>query len=315
MPADRTRAVVAAAGGVVWRRAEGGSGDGAGSGIETVVVHRPRYDDWSLPKGKLDAGENALAAAVREVCEETGLQVVAGRRSVRTTYEVAAGPKHVDYWLMQAVGGAAFTPNDEVDELRWLPVADASALVTHPHDRAVLADLAREDVPRAPSLLLVRHAKAGSRRDWDGPDEERPLDSQGRRQARQLAAVLPVFGPLELHSAERVRCRQTLEPLAERLGLEVRPLPELGEEEYSADPQAGLAAVERLLEPAATPGVRVVCSQGGAIPAALVALGVRFGGTAVHPPAAKGSVWALGGRPGELTADYYRDLGPDPDAP
>ncbi|SNR93889.1 8-oxo-dGTP diphosphatase [Geodermatophilus saharensis] len=308
MPAERTRAVVAAAGGVVWRPADGG-------GVETVVVHRPRYDDWSLPKGKLDAGENALAAAVREVCEETGLQVVAGRRSVRTHYEVAVGPKHVDYWLMQAVDAGAFEPNDEVDELRWLSVADAAALVTHPHDRAVLTDLDRDDVPRAPSLLLVRHAKAGSRREWDGPDEERPLDAQGRRQAQQLAAVLPVFGPLELFSAERVRCRQTLEPLAQRLGLEVRPLPELGEEEYSADPQAGLAALERLLEPPPTPGVRVVCSQGGAIPAALAGLGVRFGGTRVAPPAAKGSVWVLGGRPGQLSADYYRDLGPDPDAP
>ncbi|MGY1700057.1 NUDIX hydrolase [Geodermatophilus sp. SYSU D00766] len=308
MPAERTRAVVAAAGGVVWRPADGG-------GIETVVVHRPRYDDWSLPKGKLDAGENALAAAVREVCEETGVQVVAGRRSVRTHYEVAAGPKHVDYWLMRAVDAGSFEPNDEVDELRWLPVADAAALVTHPHDRAVLTDLDRDDVPRAPSLLLVRHAKAGSRREWDGPDEERPLDAQGRRQAEQLAAVLPVFGPLELFSAERVRCRQTLEPLAQRLGLEVRPLPEVGEEEYSADPQAGLAALERLLDPPATPGVRVVCSQGGAIPAALAGLGVRFGGTPVPPPAAKGSVWVLGGRPGQLSADYYRDLGPDPDAP
>jgi 8-oxo-dGTP diphosphatase len=315
MPADRTRAVVAAAGGVVWRRAEGGSGDGAGGGIETVVVHRPRYDDWSLPKGKLDAGENALAAAVREVCEETGLQVVAGRRSVRTHYEVAAGPKHVDYWLMRAVGGAAFTPNDEVDELRWLPVGEATALVTHHHDRAVLADLARDDVPRAPSLLLVRHAKAGSRRDWDGPDEERPLEAQGRRQAAQLAVVLPLFGPLELLTAEPVRCRQTLEPLAERTGLELRTLPEVGEERYAADPRAGLAAVERLLEPTEGPGVRVVCSQGGAIPSMLVSLGVRFEGTRLHPPAAKGSVWALGGRPGALLADYYRDLGPDPDAP
>ena len=311
MPADRTRPVVAAAGGVVWRPAGGGTG----GRIETVVVHRPRYDDWSLPKGKLDAGENALTAAVREVCEETGLQVVAGRRSVRTHYAVAAGAKHVDYWLMQAVGGTAFEPNDEVDELRWLTVAEASALVTHHHDRAVLADLDRDDVPRAPSLLLVRHARAGSRRDWDGPDAERPLDAHGRRQAAQLAAVLPVFGPLELYSAERVRCRQTLEPLAARTGLPLHPLPELGEEEFSAGPEAGMAAVERLLEPPATPGVRVVCSQGGAIPSVVAALGVRFGGTRVHPPAAKGSVWALGGRRGQPAADYYRDLGPDPDAP
>ncbi|MGR7023462.1 NUDIX hydrolase [Geodermatophilus sp. URMC 62] len=308
MPAERTRGVVAAAGGAVWRPADGG-------GIETVLVHRPRYDDWSLPKGKLDAGENALAAAVREVREETGLDVVAGRRSVRTRYAVAEGAKHVDYWLVRAADGdQPFAPDDEVDELRWLPVADASALVTHEHDRTVLADLARTDVPRAPTLLLVRHARAGSRGDWDGPDGERPLDAQGRRQARQLADVLPVFGPVELLTAERVRCRQTLEPLAERTGLPLRALPELGEEEFAADPDAGMAVVQRLLA-REEPGVTVVCSQGGAIPSALLALGVRWEGTRLHPPAAKGSVWALGGRPGALVADYYRDLGPDPDAP
>ncbi|GAB3200793.1 NUDIX hydrolase [Geodermatophilus arenarius] len=310
MPAERT-AVVAAAGGVVWRPA-------ADSGVETVLVHRPRYDDWSLPKGKLDAGENALSAAVREVVEETGLQVALGRRSLRTRYEVAAGPKHVDYWLMRAVGTEQpFEPNDEVDELRWLPLDDAAALVTHEHDRRVLADLARDDVPRGPSLLLVRHAKAGSRSDWDGPDDERPLESKGWRQARQLADVLPAFRPVELLSAARVRCRQTLEPLAERTGLPVRDLPELGEEEFTADPQAGLAVVERLLEPREGAGVTVVCSQGGAIPSVLMSLGVRWEGVAgrLHPPAAKGSVWALGGRPGALLADYYRDLGPDPDAP
>jgi 8-oxo-(d)GTP phosphatase len=314
MPTERAP-VVAAAGGVVWRPAADG-------GIETVVVHRPRYDDWSLPKGKLDAGENALTAAVREVLEETGLHVVVGRRSLRTRYEVAAGPKQVDYWLMRAVGTEEpFEPNDEVDELRWLPVAEAAALMTHEHDRRVVTDLVRDDVPRTPSLLLVRHAKAGSRSDWDGPDDERPLDGKGWRQARQLADVLPVFGPCELLSAERVRCRQTLEPLSERTGLPVRPLPELGEEEFAADPQAGLAVVERLLGRARDggeqPGVTVVCSQGGAIPSVLMSLGVRWEGVAgrLYPPAAKGSVWALGGRPGALAADYYREMGPDPDAP
>ncbi|MEX5717622.1 NUDIX hydrolase [Geodermatophilus maliterrae] len=309
MPAERKRGVVAAAGGAVWRTAPDG-------GLETVLVHRERYDDWSLPKGKLDAGENALAAAVREVREETALDVVAGRRSVRTRYAVAEGAKHVDYWLMRAVGSdEPFDANHEVDELRWLPVEEAAALATHQHDRTVLTDLARTDVPRAPTLLLVRHAKAGSRSHWDGPDAERPLDAQGRRQAQQLAAVLPVFGPVELLTAERVRCRQTLEPLAEVTGVPLCALPELGEEEFAADPQGGLAVVERLLEPRDRPGVTVVCSQGGAIPSVLMALGVRWEGSRPHPPAAKGSVWALGGRTGALTADYYRDLGPDPDAP
>jgi 8-oxo-(d)GTP phosphatase len=292
---------------VVWRTAAGT--------VEVALIHRPRYDDWSLPKGKLDPGEHVLTAAVREVREETGLDVVAGRRGLRTTYEVQQGTKRVDYWLMRAVGGR-FEPNDEVDELRWLGAAEAGELLTHPHDRAVLADALRTDVPREVTLLLVRHAHAGHRSDFDGPDELRPLDRRGWRQARRLADLLPAFHPVGLLSADRVRCRQTLEPLAERLGLPVERAGELGEEEYSADPQAGLALVERLLEPREDPGVTVVCSQGGAIPSALMALGVRWEGAAgaLWPPSAKGSTWALGGRPGALAADYYRDAEPDPAA-
>jgi 8-oxo-(d)GTP phosphatase len=301
--------LVPAAGGAVWRSGP----DGA---VETALVHRPKYDDWSLPKGKLDRGEHPLPAAVREVAEETGLAVVVGRRGPQTRYPVPEGTKRVDYWLMQAVGGV-FEPNDEVDELRWLPVDEATALVSHDHDRAVLADLARTDLPRTPALLLVRHARAGERRDWDGPDELRPLDAKGRAQARRLAEVLPLFAPTAVLAAERTRCRETVEPLAERLGCDVLPVPELGEEEFHADPQAGLATVERLLAPRPAPGVTVVCSQGGAIPSVLLSLGVRWEGVtgALWPPSAKGSTWALGGRPGALAADYYRHFNADPDAP
>jgi 8-oxo-dGTP pyrophosphatase MutT (NUDIX family) len=298
--------IVAAAGGAVWRRAD----DGA---LEVVVVHRPRYDDWSLPKGKLDAGEHALTAAVREVGEETGLQVVVGRRSVRTSYPVPEGVKRVDYWVMQAVGGT-FEPNHEVDELRWLPVDAAAALCSHEPDRVVVADLARTDVPLMPTLILVRHGRAGDRASWDGPDDLRPLDEKGRRQAQRLADVLPVFRPTAVFSVPLTRCEQTVAPLAERLGLPVEPLPELGEEEFAADPEAGTSAVERLLVPTGRPGVTVVCSQGGAIPSVLEILGVKAEGRD-QPPSAKGSCWVLGGRPGALVADYYRDFDPDPDAP
>jgi 8-oxo-dGTP pyrophosphatase MutT (NUDIX family) len=307
-PAERP---VLAAGGAVWRTAADGS-------LETVVVHRPKYDDWSLPKGKLTPGEHPLTAAVREVGEETGLTVVAGRRGVRTQYAVPEGPKQVDYWLMQAVGGA-FEPNSEVDELHWLPVAEATGLVTHDHDRAVLVDLARDDVPQAPALLLVRHGSAGDKHEWDGPDELRPLDAKGRRQAARLAEVLPLFAPTAVLSAERTRCLETVQPLAEVLGLDVLPCRQLGEEEFQADPQAGLAVVEQLLAPRDRPGVTVLCSQGGAIPSVLMALGVRREGVgpgaagALWPPSAKGSTWALGGRPGALSADYYRDFDAAPD--
>jgi 8-oxo-(d)GTP phosphatase len=306
--AEATR-TVAAAGGVVWRPGPDGE-------LQVAVAHRPRYDDWSLPKGKLDRGEHALRAAVREVREETGLAVVVGRRSVRTSYPVVDGLKRVDYWVMQAVGGE-FLPNAEVDELRWLPPAEAAARCTHGHDREVLADLQRDDVPRMPTLILVRHGHAGSRGDWDGPDDLRPLDDRGQREAARLADVLPSFGPTAVLSARPTRCQETVAPLAERLGLEVQPLAELGEEEFSADPQAGLAAVERLLTPRTEPGVTVVCSQGGAIPSVLLSLGVRWAGVAgrLYPPAAKGSVWVLAGRPGGLAADYYRNFDADPDAP
>jgi 8-oxo-(d)GTP phosphatase len=291
---------VFAGGGVLWRAGDDGS-------VETAVVHRPKYDDWSLPKGKPEAGEHLLETAVREVAEETGMSAVVGRRSVRTTYPVVEGTKQVDYWLMRDAGGQ-FTAEHEVDELRWLSVDDATALVSHEHDRGVLADLARTDVPREPTLLLVRHASAGNRSDWDGPDELRPLDRKGRDQARRLTEVLPFFAPTAILTAERTRCRQTVEPLAHRLDLDVEPLPELGEEEFSADPELGLAAIDRFLT--AGSGVTVVCSQGGAIPSVLMALGVRWNGLSgrLWPPCAKGSVWALGGRPGGLFADYYRDF-------
>ena len=297
--------MVRAAGCAIWREDDDGT-------LRTALVHRPRYDDWSLPKGKPEAGEHLLQTAAREVAEETGLGVVVGRRSVRTCYDVAGPdgapvPKEVDYWTARWTGGD-FVPNEETDELRWLSLADAAALCSHDHDRAVLADLARADVPRAPALVLVRHGHAGSRSDWDGPDDLRPLDPRGTGEARRLAEILPLFGPQAVFTAPPVRCRDTVAPLAERLGMDLQPLPELGEENFSADPDAGLATVARLLAPGSPRGVTVVCSQGGAIPSVLMALGVHWAASRAYPPAAKGSVWVLGGSPGALSADYYRNF-------
>jgi 8-oxo-dGTP diphosphatase len=219
---------------------------------------------------------------------------------------------------MRATG--EFQPNDEVDELRWLPVPAAAELCTHEHDRAVVEDLQRADLPLMPTLILVRHARAGARADWDGPDDLRPLDRRGTEQAMRLAEVLPEFGPVDLLSAPPLRCRQTVEPLADRTGLPIRPAPELGEEGFADDPEAALALVEKLLAARPPGGVTVVCSQGGAIPSILLELGVRWAGHGLaagrlYPPAAKGSVWVLGGGRGTLLADYYRDLDPDPDGP
>ena len=134
---------VAAAGGVVARPAD------EGTGIEVVVVHRPRYDDWSLPKGKLEKGESFGDAALREIEEETGLRCRLGPELEPASYTDHKGRSKIVRWyrmelLDSAAGEAAFEPNDEVDELRWLPPAAAAELVDYDHDSALLRRLAAD---------------------------------------------------------------------------------------------------------------------------------------------------------------------------
>jgi 8-oxo-dGTP diphosphatase len=140
---DPDAAEVKAAGGVVWRR-------GAAGAPELVVVHRPRYDDWSLPKGKLDPGESWEDAAAREVHEEVGLRVRLGEELPPIAYRDNKGrEKAVRYWLMEPEDGdAPFTPNDEVDEMRWVDFDAAAALLSYPRD-AQLARAAAERIAAA----------------------------------------------------------------------------------------------------------------------------------------------------------------------
>ena len=128
--------VVQAAGGVVWRRSP--SGD-----VDVLLVHRPRYDDWTVPKGKLDHGEDHAAAALREVEEETGLRCRLGPELGSTSYRDRRDrPKQVRYWAMTPTGGR-FTPTAEVDEVKWLPLAEARARLTYERDLPVLDALAQ----------------------------------------------------------------------------------------------------------------------------------------------------------------------------
>jgi 8-oxo-dGTP diphosphatase len=291
---------IGAAGGVPWRR-EGGK-------LLLAVVHRARYDDWSFPKGKLRYGEQPLLAAVREVTEETGLALVVGRRLPRTSYLSVEGPKSVDYWSMQANG--AFAANDETDDLEWLTPQKTMDRLSYDGDRALVEDLLSAPVEPV-RVLLVRHARAGDSDQWPGADRDRPLDELGVAEARALAEVLPVFGPTRVVTAEPVRCRQTLQPLAERLGLPVGPATEFGEDGYADAPAA---ARESLLEMLSGDGVTAISSQGGVVPELLNWLlsagppvtGVSPRRRANRPPARKGSAWALTARDGSaVSADYY----------
>ena len=128
--------VVQAAGGVVWRRSPTDD-------LEILLVHRPRYDDWTVPKGKLDPGEDHATAAVREVAEETGLRCALGPELASTSYrDRRHRPKQVRYWAMTPIDGH-FTPTDEVDEVRWVPVDEAPSLLSYPRDLPLLAAFRR----------------------------------------------------------------------------------------------------------------------------------------------------------------------------
>ena len=240
-----------------------------------------------------------LLAAVREVAEETG-----ARGRGRPPAERGGVPDRRRHRSSGCRTGrcatwpASTSASDEVDELRWLTVAEATQRLTYPIDRCVLAEFAR--VPGdTRTLLLIRHAKAGKRSEYRGEDRLRPLDKIGRRHARDAAAVLAAFAPRRVLAADRVRCEQTVQPLADRLGLPVQVAPEFSDEAYQRDP----GRLSRRAAPLGRTARRhrdLQSGRGDPRPAG------RTGGAGEPYPARKGSLWVLSllGRR-VVTADYY----------
>jgi len=224
---------VRAAGGVIRR------------GGEVLLVHRPKYGDWTFPKGKAKSGESDEDCALREVEEETGLRCRLGRELASTRYRTVLGvDKAVRYWEMEP-GEGSFVPGDEVDEVRWLAPREAASLLSYKRDLPVLASL-------SPPLLVVRHASAGDSEEWEGDDRLRPLDEKGRRQARALVEKLADYELARILSSPFLRCVQTVEPIAAARGLDVERRDELAE---GAGPESARALLEQL---AGTPALACV---------------------------------------------------------
>ncbi|HYO03943.1 MAG TPA: NUDIX hydrolase [Mycobacterium sp.] len=285
-PSSAAAKVISAAGAVLWRPDEHGSA--AVTEPLVAVVHRPRYDDWSLPKGKVDPGETEPVTAVREVFEETGYASELGRRLAAVSYPLELGVKHVRYWAARALGGE-FTPNEEVDQLVWLSAADTVKRLQYADDRKVLRQFVKWPA-NTRTVLVVRHGTAGSKSRYQGDDRSRSLDKHGRAQAESLVGQLLAFGATEVHAAPRVRCQQTVEPLAEELGVPIHDEPTLTEEAY-ADSHG--AARRRLIEIATTDGTPAICSQGKVIPDLIAWWCDRDGVRPDKSRNRKGSTWVL----------------------
>jgi 8-oxo-(d)GTP phosphatase len=241
---------VRAAGGVVAR--------GDPDAVEILLVHRPKYDDWSLPKGKALPDESDEDCAVREVLEETGLRCERRFELPSTRYRDSAGrDKRARYWAMRVHSGR-FEPHEEVDEVAWLPPREARSRLSWERDEAVLRAFGYDG---GRPLLLVRHASAGERDEWSGDDRLRPLDERGRRQARRLVELLAGHRIERVVSSPYLRCVQTVEPL----GLPVEAREELAE-------GAGLDAFAKVA--AESPGV--LCLHGDVL-VELVGASVRKG--------------------------------------
>jgi 8-oxo-(d)GTP phosphatase len=274
--------LVRAAGGVVLRR--------TGNDLEVVLVHRPAYDDWSFPKGKLEPGEDDLTAALREVNEEAGLRAEPDEDLGAVRYVDGRGrPKTVRYWTMSVPPHEQPTPANEVDVAGWVPVDEAQRQLTYRHDRDLLARATgSEVVPTRVPMYVVRHAKAGDRDGWTEPDELRGLSKSGYRQAERLVEVFAGLPLDRLFSSPFVRCVQTLDPLAEDRGLDIKLARELEE-------GADVEAAEALILAAAADGPAALSTHGDVMTELierLLARGVSLRGSDGFG-FQKGSVWVV----------------------
>jgi len=253
---------VLAAGAVVFR-----------PGRQVLLVHRPRYDDWSFPKGKLDRGEHITAAAVREVAEETGLRVRLGPPLTGQRYRMDSGRmKSVAYWTGRAVDGddvSGYRANAEIDAVEWVAFDEALERLTYDYDRDSLREAAKVR-RRTHPLIILRHAEARSRKAWRQDDRLRPLLQTGRVQAQKLVPVLAAYDVRRVVSSSSTRCVETVGPYADTAGW---PLDlEDGLSEQDATPKSvarTLAALEAAGEGA------VLCTHRPVMPSVFDVLGLK----------------------------------------
>lgn len=285
-----------AAGCVAARR--GGNGE-----PEYLIVHRPRYGDWTLPKGKVDNAETFLETALRELKEETGITGKKPRLIGSVGYLTKGdNAKVVRWWLVDA-GKGEFTPNSEVDKARWVSLAKGRRELTYRNDRKVLERASEMYLAKSTGVIyLLRHAWAGTRDDLDPGDRLRKLDKRGKHQRRAIQNLLITRPITRIGSSNFSRCVATVKPLAKRLGVPLELEAALVE---GSHPHRLVSLIAELQEESA-----VLCTHGDVIADLIGRLFAEH--VPMDGPMAweKGSIWELRTIRGRVVSGRY--LSPTP---
>ncbi|MFJ4026210.1 NUDIX domain-containing protein [Paenarthrobacter sp. NPDC089989] len=262
---------VVAAGAIPWRIHKGT--------LEVLLIHRPRYDDWSWPKGKLDDGETVPECAVREVREEIGLDAILGIPLPPIHYHVNAGLKVVHYWAVRVNGDLLRPDGKEVDSVMWCSPDRAATFLSNPTDVPPLEYLAKAHVRGELDtwpLVLIRHAKAKPRSSWTKAEGDRPLAATGQRQAVAVQRLLQGWKPQRIVTSPWVRCVATIAPYAKASGAKVKLVEALTEHNHDRSPKKTAAAVEALFDKQVP---IAVCTHRPALPTVLKQLGLHMSGS------------------------------------
>ncbi|PRB14522.1 NUDIX hydrolase [Microbacterium sp. MYb62] len=280
LPADTTTnskwtdKAVYAAGAVVWRLVEGK--------LRILLIHRTKYRDITLPKGKVDPGEMLAETAVREVQEETGIRVSLGVSVGVSRYHLASQKqKVVHYWAAEATDAAiresTFVPNREIAALEWVSVKKARSRLSYPVDLEILdffSNLVDDGVLRTFPVIALRHAKAMPRSEWDGSDASRPLTERGRKQAKSIVGPLRAFGVRRIVTSDAVRCVETITPLSRALDRKPVKTEKISQDAWE-DGESDLRSVVGRRIRAGKP--TVLCSHGPVLPGLLSEIALATG--------------------------------------
>ncbi len=269
-----TDTAVYAAGGVVWRWVD--------DKVRVLIIHRTKYRDLTLPKGKVDPGEMLAETAVREIREETGISVRLGPPVGVSKYHLPSKKqKIVHYWAAEATDLAirmsTFVPNKEIAALEWMSLKKARKALSYPVDVEILDEFVRLVDERAIDtfpLIALRHAKAVAREDWDGEDAARPLSSRGKKQAHAIVGPLVAFGVRRIISSDARRCVRTVTPLAAAISKRIDTSSRLSQDAWEngqADVRSVVGDRVRARKPV------VLCTHGPVLPDLLSEMALATG--------------------------------------